>query len=83
MDPTEQSRRIAALAINRRPLTRSALERQYGRVWDLDELAADFVVTDFLAPLVFVRRKSDGVKGSLLFQHHPRLYWQFREMEPG
>jgi len=26
-----------------------------------------------------VRRRSDGVKGSLEFQHGPRLYWGFVE----
>jgi hypothetical protein len=32
-------------------------------------------------PLVVVRRKADGVKGSLEFQHNPRLYFTFRPHE--
>jgi hypothetical protein len=40
-------------------------------------LTKDFEVIGFMAPLVVVRRKADGVKGSLEFQHSPRLYWGF------
>jgi hypothetical protein len=32
-----------------------------------------------MAPFVVVRRKSDGVKGSMMFQHMPRYYFSFRE----
>jgi hypothetical protein len=35
------------------------------------------LIIAFLAPLVVVRRKADGVKGSLEFQHRPRLYFNF------
>jgi hypothetical protein len=31
----------------------------------------------FLAPLVVVRRRADGVKGSLEFQDRPRIYFNF------
>ena len=34
-------------------------------------------VIGFMAPLVVVRRKADGVKGSLEFQHQPRFYFNF------
>jgi hypothetical protein len=30
-----------------------------------------------MAPMVIVRRKSDGVRGTLFFQHDPRYYWGF------
>ena len=30
-----------------------------------------------MAPLIAVRRKSDGVKGSLMFQGSPRFYFGF------
>ena len=46
-------------------------------VWDTDELREEFEVTGFLAPFVVVRRKSDGKKGSLEFQHSPRFYFGF------
>jgi hypothetical protein len=41
-------------------------------------LAEDFEVLGFLARLVVVRRKSDGAKGSLEFQHWPRFYFGFQ-----
>lgn len=34
-----------------------------------------------MAPLVVVRRKADGVKGSLEFQHNPRFYFNFQPHE--
>ena len=34
-----------------------------------------------MAPLVVVRRKADGMKGSLEFQHHPRLYFKWAPHE--
>jgi len=37
----------------------------------------NFDVLGFMAPVVVVRRKSDGQKGSLFFQHHPRFYFGF------
>ena len=57
--------------------SREALEGQYGQVWDTEELRQSFEVIGFLAPLVVVRRKADGVKGSLEFQHTPRFYFNF------
>jgi hypothetical protein len=77
-DPTEALRRQRATEINAAPGSRQALETQYGKVWDKQELAEDCDVCGFLAPYVVVKRKSDGVKGSLEFQHHPRLYFDFQ-----
>lgn len=77
-DPTEQVRRERLAEINTVPGSREALEAQYGQVWNTQELGEQFQVLGFLAPLVVVRRKSDGVKGSLEFQHGPpRLYFNF------
>jgi len=56
---------------------RATLERQYGQVWDTSELQRDFSVEGFGAPFVVVRRKSDGQRGSLQFQHQPRFYFDF------
>ena len=56
---------------------RKRLEERYGRVWDTDQLSAEFEVLGFMAPFVVVRRKSDGRKGSLEFQHDPRFYFNF------
>jgi hypothetical protein len=76
-DPTEAIRRERLVEINAEPGTREGLEADYGRVWDTQQLAQDFEVIGFLAPLVVVRRRSDGVKGSLEFQHSPRFYFNF------
>jgi hypothetical protein len=77
-DPTEVARRERLAEINAEPGSREALEAQHGQVWDGEQLRQDFDVIGFLAPLVVVRRKADGVKGSLEFQHGPpRLYFNF------
>ena len=76
-DPTEVVRRERITEINAEPGSREALEAQYGQVWTTNELADAFKVIGFLAPLVVVMRKSDGVEGSLEFQHSPRLYFNF------
>ena len=76
-DETEIIRRERLAEINADPGSREALASEYGQVWDTQELAGEFEVIGFMAPLVVVRRKSDGMKGSLEFQHHPRLYFSF------
>jgi hypothetical protein len=38
-------------------------------------------VIGFAAPFVVVRRKSDGVKGTLEFTHSPRVYFDFKPGE--
>jgi hypothetical protein len=45
--------------------------------WDTDQLRAEFEVIGFMAPFVVVKRKSDGVKGSMEFVHLPRFYFNF------
>ena len=72
-------RRSMTEQLNAEKASRAQLEAQYGQVWDTVEMSADFEVEGFLAPFVVVRRKSDGQRGSLLFAHSPRLYFQFHE----
>jgi len=76
-DPTESTRRQLVQAINSDPTSREGLQATHGQVWDTDELGRDFEVIGFGAPFVVVRRKSDGAKGSLMFQHRPRFYFGF------
>jgi hypothetical protein len=45
--------------------------------WTTDEVRELFDVIGFMAPFCVVRRKADGVKGSLEFRHHPRVYFNF------
>jgi hypothetical protein len=76
-DPTESVRRQLVAQINAQPGSREALEAEHGQVWDTSQMSEDFEAIGFAAPLVVVRRRSDGVKGSLMFQHNPRFYFRF------
>jgi len=51
----------------------------YGAVWDTGQMTEEFKVETFMAPYVIVRRRSDGVKGTLKFTHRPRFYFQWQE----
>jgi hypothetical protein len=77
-DATERIRKEIWESINSRPRTRDELEREYGRVWSTQELEEEFEVLGFLVPFVIVRVRATGLKGSLAFQHSPRLYFDFR-----
>jgi hypothetical protein len=80
-DATEALRRRRLAEINRTVESddviaeRQRLEARYGQLWDAAQLANDFDVLGFMAPYVVVRRRSDGRKGSLEFQHAPRFYF--------
>ncbi len=77
-DPTESIRREMVKEINAVEGSREQLEAKHGQVWDTKEVQNDFSVEGFLAPFVSVKRKSDNVKGTLEFQHDPRLYFNFK-----
>ena len=79
MDVTEETRRVMVEELNSSPGIRESLEKLYGQVWDTQELRCDFDVTGFMAPFVMACRKSDGKKGTLMFQHLPRFYWGWFE----
>ena len=77
-DPTEDIRRHMVVQINAQAGSREYLESRHGQVWSTDEVREEFEVLGFMAPFVIVRRKSDGVRGSLMFQHDPRFYFGFQ-----
>jgi hypothetical protein len=77
-DPTESIRKEMMVKINAEPGSREALEAEHGQVWDTNQLREDFDVIGFAAPLIVVRRKTDGKRGSLFFQHNPRFYFNFQ-----
>jgi hypothetical protein len=81
-DETESIRRLQLAGINAKPGNREALEAEHGQVWDTEQLREDFNVEGFLAPYVVVRRKSDGERGSLMFQHNPRFFFSFEPYCP-
>jgi hypothetical protein len=56
---------------------------QHGECYNSAEMAAAFEVVGFAAPMVVVRRRSDGVLGSLFFCNRPRFYYGFQpHVEP-
>jgi adenylate cyclase class IV len=83
MDQTEGIRRLLVSEINGDVetddplLERNRLEFEHGQVWDTSEMTSAFEAIGFMAPFVMVKRRSDGVKGCLMFQHHPRFYFSF------
>ena len=81
-DATEAIRRERLVEINTHTNDRDGLEAEYGQVWNTAELCAEFEVLGFMAPYVVVRRKADGSKGSLEFQHSPRMYFNFKPDKP-
>ena len=81
-DPTEDIRKQMLTEINAEPGSREYLEAKHGQVWSTSELSDDFDVIGFMAPVVVVRRRRDGVKGSVLFQHNPRFYFGFEPHRP-
>jgi len=74
-DPTESIRRDMVAEINAELGSREYLEAKHGQVWDTSELQQEFEVLGFMAPLVVARRRSDGARGSLIFQANPRFYF--------
>jgi hypothetical protein len=76
-DETETIRREMVATINADPGSRADLEAKHGQIWNTSELQDDFQVLGFMAPFVVARRRSDGVRGSLMFQNDPRFYYSF------
>ena len=70
----QENEKVAAMAD-----PRAQLEAEHGEVWDTQEMQQVFQVSGFAAPFVVVRRKADGVEGSLMFSHSPRFYYNFKE----
>lgn len=75
-DRSEAIRRQMTKSINAVEGSREYLEGKHGQVWDTTELQQEFSVEAFMAPFVLVRN-SDGVRGTLKFQHSPRFYFGF------
>jgi hypothetical protein len=71
----------AVKQINAPPQGREGLERQWGQVWDTEELRRDFHVISFSAPFILVERHADGQQGGLTFQHSPRYYFCFTPLD--
>jgi hypothetical protein len=70
-DPTEEIRRELQYAVNTGEI------QPTGQTWTTEQFREEFAVEGFMAPFVVVRRKSDGVTGTLTFRHAPRAYFDF------
>lgn len=79
VDTTESARRQMVAEIISKEEGRAELEKEYGQVWNTEELSRDYSVEGFMAPYVVVRRRVDGKRGTLTFRHSPRFYWGFEE----
>ena len=79
VDVTEAIRRERQAELNTDAGARAELEAKHGKVWNTEELSTEFTASGFMAPYVVVRRKSDGIIGTLEFQHSPRFYFNFQE----
>jgi hypothetical protein len=79
MDETEEYRRQRQAELNAEQADRAKLETTHGKVWSTDEMRGEFEALGFAAPFIIVKRKSDGKKGSLEFQHSPRFYFNWQE----
>lgn len=81
IDPTEGTRKALVSGINAVEGSREYMEEKHGQVWDTNELTKDFEVESFMAPFIMVRRLSDGIMGTMMFQDYPRFYFGFKEGE--
>lgn len=85
-DETEPVRRVMVSAINEQiesndgSAERARLEAQHGQVWNTEELSADFTVEGFMAPFIVATSNETGKKGTMLFQHMPRFYFDWNEI---
>ena len=58
---------------------RALLETTYnGQVWNSEELLQYFEVSHFEPPYVHVIHKTNGFRGTVLFNDEPRLYFWFK-----
>ncbi len=74
-DPTEGIRRTLAHAINAGALTKEQFAEYGIEALTTEEVAQKFEIIGFAAPLVIAHQRTTGERGSLYFQHHPRLYF--------
>lgn len=60
------------------PDIHQAIQDSGGECWTTDEVMDEFEIHGFMAPLCTATRRETGEKGSLLFVHHPRMYFRWR-----
>jgi hypothetical protein len=81
-DPTLKMRKRWNAQINDCVRSREELEEMWGgEILDHSELRRRFNHFFFCNPVLVCRRKSDGVRGTLLFQWNPRFYFRWKPFE--
>ena len=80
-DPTFQMRQRWNEQINDRVRSRQELEEIWGQVIDHLEMRRRFNQFFFANPVLVCRRKSDGQRGTMLFQWQPRFYFRWKPFE--
>lgn len=75
----EAMRMKMASIINSKPKTREELTKDFGNVYDCEDIHTAYEIIGFAAPFVYVKEKANGKKGTLIFQHNPRFYYSFEE----
>jgi hypothetical protein len=78
LDPLKAMRRRIESLLSQ-PRTREELEVVFRQVWDERQLAEDYEILGFTDDRMDVRRKSDGIVGSLSYQDSPRFFFSFIE----
>ena len=76
-EKAEEVRRELLPIINSTPVEELPLPH-----WDAEALLNEFEVIGFAAPLVVVRKRDTGEKGSLMFKHNPRIYFGWEPHKP-
>ena len=78
-DQTETIRRQQVAEINSDPgCTSESRSKAWRRIRHIRIAGSIQCAWLSIAPYVFVQRKSDLTKGSMLFQHSPRFYFGFK-----
>lgn len=76
---TDETAAIRAEMVQEMPENLRAVIEAGEPVWTTAQMQEEFEALAFMAPFIVVRRKSDGAKGSLMFAHSPRYYFNFQE----
>jgi hypothetical protein len=76
-DPTFKMRQRWNAQINDCVRSREDLEEIWGQAIDHMELRKSYNQFFFCNPVLVCRRKSDGQRGTLLYQYSPRLYFRW------
>jgi hypothetical protein len=75
----ESLRSLVGEELNHFPHSREELEQIEQRIWDEFQLEQDFTLLGFRRPFAMVRRKHDGICGTVLYQDSPRFYYGFEK----